>query len=226
VAAVSHELKTPLTAIRMYGEMLRDGMVPTDAKREEYYRTITSESERLSRLIDNVLEFARLEKGTREMRLSAGPIGPVIEELALLLRPHAARTGFDLHVAIEANLPPVRFERDALLQVLFNLIDNALKYARGASERVVSIECRRLDGSVELRVRDRGPGVAARQLGRVFEPFHRGEDELTRTTTGTGLGLALVKGLAERMGATVSAGNADGGGFEVRLAFPANSLLP
>jgi len=226
VAAVSHELKTPLTAIRMYGEMLRDGMVPTDAKREEYYRTITSESERLSRLIDNVLEFARLEKGTREMRLSAGPIGPVIEELALLLRPHAVRTGFDLHVAIEANLPPVRFERDALLQVLFNLVDNALKYARGASERVVSIECRRLDGSVELRVRDRGPGVAARQLGRVFEPFHRGEDELTRTTTGTGLGLALVKGLAERMGATVSAGNADGGGFEVRLAFPADSLLP
>ncbi len=221
VAAVSHELKTPLTAIRMYGEMLRDGMVPTDAKRAEYYRTITSESERLSRLIDNVLEFARLEKGTREMRLSIGPLGPVIEELVELLRPHATRTGFELRVELEPDLPPVRFERDALLQVLFNLVDNALKYARGASERVVSIECRRCMCGVELGVRDRGPGVAARQLGRVFEPFHRGEDELTRTTTGTGLGLALVKGLAERMGAAVSASNAPGGGFEVRLAFPA-----
>jgi signal transduction histidine kinase len=79
VAAVSHELKTPLTAIRMYGEMLRDDLVPSDDKRREYYRTITAESERLSRLIDNVLEFSRLEKGTRSMRLTAGALGPVVE---------------------------------------------------------------------------------------------------------------------------------------------------
>ena len=91
VAAVSHELKTPLTAIRMYGEMLRDDLVPSDDKRREYYRTITAESERLSRLIDNVLEFSRLEKGTRSMRLTAGALGPVVEEVAELLRPHAER---------------------------------------------------------------------------------------------------------------------------------------
>ena len=82
VAAVSHELKTPLTAIRMYGEMLRDDLVPSDDKRREYYRTITAESERLSRLIDNVLEFSRLEKGTRSMRLAVGAVGPVVEEVA------------------------------------------------------------------------------------------------------------------------------------------------
>ena len=220
VAAVSHELKTPLTAIRMYGEMLRDDLVPSDDKRREYYRTITAESERLSRLIDNVLEFSRLEKGTRSMRLTVGALGPVVEEVAELLRPHAERAGFTLRTEVEADLPPVRFERDALLQVLVNLVDNALKYAARATQREIAIECRRRGDGAVLRVRDRGPGVANRHLARIFEPFHRGEDELVRETQGTGLGLALVKSLVERMGGTVGAGNAPKGGFEVEIELP------
>ncbi len=160
VAAVSHELKTPLTAIRMYAEMLRDGIVPSESKRQEYYGTITSESERLSRLINNVLEFSRLEKGNRQMNLVAGPLAPVVEEMADLLRPHAEREGFTLQVESDPDLPPVRYDRDALLQVLFNLVDNAIKYAREAPERLISLECRRRDGGVAVLVRDRGPGVA------------------------------------------------------------------
>jgi signal transduction histidine kinase len=221
VAAVTHELKTPLTAIRMYGEMLRDGLVPNDAKRQEYYGTITAESERLSRLIDNVLEFSRLEKGTREMRLVVGPLGPVVDEVAALLRPHAEREGFTLRADVEPDLPPVRFERDALFQVLLNLVDNAIKYARGASIRDVTIEVRRHGPGVSIAVRDHGPGVAPRHLVRIFEPFHRGEDELVRTTQGTGLGLALVESLVARMGGTVAGRNASGGGFEVRVELPA-----
>lgn len=221
VAAVTHELKTPLTAIRMYGEMLRDDLVPSDAKRREYYRTITAESERLSRLIDNVLEFSRLEKGTREMRLVVGPIGPVVEEVAALLRPHAEREGFTLRTDVARDLASVRFERDALFQVLLNLVDNALKYARRAVEREITIECRRCGAGVVVAVRDHGPGVAPRHLGRIFEPFHRGEDELVRTTQGTGLGLALVESLVARMGGAVSGRNAPGGGFEVRVELPA-----
>ncbi len=220
VAAVSHELKTPLTAIRMYGEMLRDDLVPSENKRREYYRTITAESERLSRLIDNVLEFSRLEKGTREMRLSIGALGPVVEEVAELLRPHAERAGFTLRTEIDADLPPVRFERDALLQVLVNLVDNALKYATRATQREIAIACRRHGDGVVLSVRDHGPGVASRHLARIFEPFHRGEDELVRETHGTGLGLALVKSLVERMGGAVAGRDAPGGGFEVRVALP------
>ncbi|RIK89351.1 MAG: hypothetical protein DCC71_26025, partial [Proteobacteria bacterium] len=220
VAAVTHELKTPLTAIRMYGEMLRDDLVPGEAKRREYYRTITAESERLSRLVDNVLEFARLEKGAREMRVEAGAVGPVVEEVAALLAPHAASLGFALRARVEPELPPVRFERDALLQVLVNLVDNATKYARDAASREIVLACRREGDGVVVGVRDRGPGVASRHLGRIFEPFHRGEDELVRTTQGTGLGLALVKSLVERMGGTVRGDNAPGGGFEVRVALP------
>jgi signal transduction histidine kinase len=220
VASVTHELKTPLTAIRMYGEMLRDDLVPSDAKRREYYASITAESERLSRLIDNVLEFSRLEKGTRAMRLEVGALGPVVEEVVTLLRPHAEREGATLRVDIAPDLPPVRFERDALLQILVNLVDNALKYARDAAPRDVTIACRRHGAGVALSVRDHGPGVAARHLPRIFEPFHRGENELTRTTQGTGLGLALVKSLVEKMGGAVGGRNAAGGGFEVCVELP------
>ncbi len=219
VAAVSHELKTPLTAIRMYGEMLRDGMVPSDAKRQEYYCHITAESERLSRLINNVLEFSRLEKGTREMALVVGSIAPVVQEVTGLLRPHVQAQGFELDVEVGADLPPVRFERDALMQVLWNLVDNALKYARGASPRRIVVCCRRDGVGVHVAVRDHGPGVPSRHLNKIFEPFYRGESELTRRNKGTGLGLALVRGLAERMGARVSGGNVGDGGFEVDIVF-------
>ncbi len=221
VSAVTHELKTPLTAIRMYAEMLRDGLVGAEGKRAEYYATITDESERLSRLIDNVLEFARLERGTREMNWTVGSVGPVLEEAAEKLRAHAAREGFSIALEIDDDLPAIRFDRDALLQVLFNLVDNAMKYAGAARERSIALEARRRGSGVLVSVRDRGPGVHGRQLSRIFEPFYRGGDERTRTTKGTGIGLALVKDLSERMGAAVSGANADGGGFRVQLAFPA-----
>ena len=221
VAAVSHELKTPLTAIRMYGEMLRDGMVRSEAKRDEYYRHITVESERLSRLINNVLEFARLEKGTRDVELVTGSLAPVVEEAAALVRPHAQEQGFDVSLEMDGGLPPVPFERDALLQVLWNLLDNALKYARDATPKRIVLRCWREADDVHVAVRDHGPGVAQRHLAKVFEPFYRGENELTRRSKGTGLGLALVRGLVERMGARVHGRNLPDGGFEVDIVFRA-----
>jgi len=218
VASVTHELKTPLTAIRMYAEMLRDGLVPDDRKREEYYATIGDESERLSRLIDNVLEFSKLEKGQRAMALHAGSLEPVVHEACETLRPHAERSGFALRLDVADELPPVRFDRDAVIQVLFNLVDNAMKYAGREHPEVVLSLARRGD-AVALAVRDRGPGVPGPQLSRIFEPFYRGGSELTRSTRGTGIGLALVKELGERMGARVSGRNPEEGGFEVVLVF-------
>ena len=221
VSAVTHELKTPLTAIRMYAEMLRDGLVPNEAKKSEYYGTITDESERLSRLIDNVLEFSKLERGTREMNWSVGSVEPVVREAAEKLRAHAEHEGFALEVAIEPELPPVRYDRDALLQVLFNLVDNAMKYGGASDTRRVVIEASRHEGGVQLAVRDFGPGVSGRHLARIFEPFYRGEDELTRSAKGTGIGLALVRDLSERMGAAVRGTNVPDGGFRVCVAFEA-----
>ncbi len=220
VAAVSHELKTPLTAIRMYGEMLRDGMAEDEAKRQAYYATITDESERLSRLIDNVLEFSRLERGDRSFSLTAGALGEAVREVADKLAPHVERAGLVLEVEIEAGLPPVRFDPDALTQLVFNLVDNAIKYAAAASDRRIVLRCaRQADGRPSVSVRDFGPGIAPRHLKKVFDPFYRGEAELTRTTKGSGIGLALVKDLGESMGARVRGANAQGGGFEVTLDF-------
>ncbi|MEM7412606.1 MAG: HAMP domain-containing sensor histidine kinase [Myxococcota bacterium] len=221
VAAVTHELKTPLTAIRMYAEMLRDDLVPDDQKRREYYGTITDESERLSRLVDNVLEFSKLEGGRRDLSMHVGAVGPVLTEAVEKLRAHAEQEGFSLRVELASELPTARFDRDALLQVLFNLVDNAMKYARGAARREIEVAARAESGAVAIVVRDWGPGVAREQWERVFEPFFRGGEELTRATQGTGIGLALVKELGERMGARVSGANASDGGFAVELMFPA-----
>jgi signal transduction histidine kinase len=223
VAAVSHELKTPLTSIRMYAEMLRDGLVPSDDKRTEYYTTITDESERLSRLIDNVLEFSRLEQNRRGLSLVVGSLAEAIREATEKLRAHVEREGFRLNLDIEDGLPAVQFDRDGVTQLVFNLVDNALKYARHAETREIEIGLHHDNGRVELRVGDHGPGVPDDQLRRVFEPFYRLGEELTRTTEGTGIGLALVKELAEGMGAVVRGCNAIGGGFEVRITFEATS---
>jgi signal transduction histidine kinase len=214
VAAVSHELKTPLTAIRMYSEMLQEGIVPSEEKRQQYYETITAESERLSRLINNVLELSQIEKDNREMSISVGSAGPILEQVAAILRPHVTQSGMTLRVTVEDGLPPVRVDADALSQVLVNLVDNAVKFS-GTGE--IAIEATRDGSRVRISVRDQGPGVPERQLAKIFEPFFRGERELTRRTKGTGIGLALVRGLVSGMGGDVSARNHPSGGLEVAL---------
>ena len=216
-ASVSHELKTPLTAIRMYAEMLRDGMVQSDAKRDEYYRSLALESDRLSRLVNNVLEFSQLEKGARKLALGVAPVEPALRASLDVLRMHVEREGFRLAVDIAPDLPPARFERDALAQIVFNLVDNALKYARDAERREIVVRAARTPNGVALSVRDFGPGVPREQLGLVFEPFWRGDGELTRRAKGSGIGLALVQRLAAAMGASARAGNAQPTGFEVAI---------
>jgi signal transduction histidine kinase len=194
-------------------------MVESDEKRSEYYEAMTAESERLTRLIDNVLEFSQLEKGTRKLTLEAGPAESVVRETERLLRAHVEREGFSLDVDIEPGLPSIRFDRDALLQVLFNLVDNALKYAVDAADRRIDLRCEREGDGVRIFVRDFGPGMASRQLSRIFEPFYRAEAELTRRTRGTGIGLALVRGLVEAMGARVDAENVEPTGLRVSIRF-------
>jgi signal transduction histidine kinase len=219
-AAVSHELKTPLTAIRMYGEMLRDGMVSDKAKEKEYSATITAEAERLTRLIQNVLEFSKLERGAHQLDLVSGSLGEPLREVLRILEPHARSQGFVLALDLDDPLPAVRFDPDAFQQILFNLIDNALKYAATADTKRVDLCARRVEGAVVVRVRDYGPGVAREHRPHLFDAFYRGEKELTRRTRGAGIGLALVQSLAKQMDAAVSTRNRPEGGFEVALRFP------
>lgn len=231
VSAVSHELKTPLTAIRMHAEMLEEDLVDGAQKRHEYYKTITRESERLSRLIDNVLAFAELERKTRKLDTHVGDVLPVVKECIEVLRPNVQALGFGLELEVPdptTPLPAVRFEPDALKQVIYNLVDNSLKYGRGSRERRILVRVERTTlghaaAGVVLSVRDFGPGVRREHLKSIFEPFFRGEHELTRKNQGSGIGLSLVKGLAVAMGASVRGENAlPGPGFVVRLQLSAN----
>ncbi len=208
VSAVTHELKTPLTAIRMYSEMLQEDLVADQPTRERYYRTITAETERLTRLVNNVLELSALERNQRTMSLMVGDVAPVLQEVAEVVRPHVAEQGFELELQLEHPMPAVRFERDALVQVLVNLVDNAIKYARNADNKTIQLLARsHQDGGVVVSVADYGPGVEDKHLRHIFEPFYRGQQELTRTAKGAGIGLSLVRSLVERMHGSVTGRN-------------------
>jgi signal transduction histidine kinase len=228
VSAVTHELKTPLTAIRMYGELLRDDLVESEATRRDYHATTTAESERLSRLIDNVLEHGRLRRGERPMQARYADVRALVREVVELIAPHASQQRFaiELHAEGARATPEANLDADAFKQVLFNVLDNALKYGhRPGGERRISIEVHPEGPDVVVGVRDFGPGVPDASLETVFEPFFRGQDELTRTQKGTGIGLSLVRDLIERMGGRVRA-LARSPGLEIEITLRAAPQAP
>lgn len=221
VSAVSHELKTPLTSIRMYGEMLRAGWAD-EAKKQTYYDYIHSESERLSRLIENVLQLARLTRNTQRFELKPASVGELMDMVRSKVATQVERAGFELAMRNETQPgTEVAVDTDAFAQIVINLVDNALKFAAGASNKVVEIVARREgDGGVLITVRDFGPGVPKTQMRKIFELFYRPENELTRETVGTGIGLALVRQMAGAMNGRVDVRNCEPGA-EFRLHLPA-----
>ncbi len=215
VSAVSHELRTPLTSIRMYADMLKEGWVEDEQTARDYFGLISAESERLARLVNNVLDFSRIEKGQRSFEMRRGDPAPVVRDAAEVLLPYLRAKGFELHLDLPESLPPCTFDRDALTQILVNLIDNAVKY--GALE--VRIEARGGAGGFELRVLDRGKGVPAPERETIFEPFRRGSNGAAGG--GSGLGLALVRRYAEAHRGTIAVGDREGGGAVFTLRLPA-----
>jgi signal transduction histidine kinase len=221
VSAVSHELKTPLTSIRMYGELLKSGWAD-ETKKQSYYDYIHSESERLSRLIDNVLQLARLTRSTQKLAMQLIDVSELVDMVRSKVGTQVERAGFELRLRNE--MPPdakIEVDEDCFAQIFINLVDNALKFSAAADTRAVEIACRpESDGSVLFTVRDYGPGVPKAQMKKIFELFYRPSDELTRDTVGTGIGLALVRQLADAMHAGVDVRNCEPGA-EFRLRFPA-----
>jgi two-component system phosphate regulon sensor histidine kinase PhoR len=202
VANVSHELKTPLALVRMFGEMLQSGRVTSEAKQREYLDIIVSESERLSSLIENVLDFARVERGRAAYDFADGSVADAVSKAVNVYRYRAEREGIDLEADIDPALPRAVIDERAIQLAVINLIDNALKYAPGTE--VVTIQASRNDGTVVVRVIDRGPGVPPEDRERIFERFVRGSTSRTANSAapvrGSGIGLALVKHIAESHG--------------------------
>ena len=196
ISAVSHELRTPLTSIRMYSEMLEKNWVKSQDKAVEYYSNMRQESERLSRLIENVLDFSRIQRGRKKYSFNAGNINKCISDVVEMMRPYAALKGFSIRTEPEP-IEQATFDADAVTQIVVNLLDNAIKYARDAEDKTITVRTKSDGGFTIIEVEDHGPGVPHRQRNKIFEQFYRSAAEATRETTGTGLGLALVKKFAE-----------------------------
>ncbi len=221
IAAVSHELKTPLTSIRMYGELLRAGWASEDKKRE-YYDYIHDESERLSRLIANVLQLARLERDELQLDLKTMAVTTLFDLIRSKVQAQIERAGFEVEFALDPECSGVelKVDPDALVQVLINLVDNALKFSARAPRRRIEITAAaQANRRIAFAVRDYGPGVPVALRRKVFELFFRAGNELTRETHGTGIGLALVRQLASGMGGEIEL-LAREPGVEFRLLLP------
>jgi len=218
VANVSHDLKTPLSLIRMFGETLELGRAPDEATRREYYAVITRESERLTRLIDNVLDFSRIEGGRQRYELGPHPVEPLIHEVLDAFRYPLAQRGFKLDVTVAPDLPDALVDPDAIKQALANLVDNALKYS--TERRRLGIGARREGEWVVIEVADEGIGIPAGETERIFEKFYRIGRSETQGTRGSGVGLALVKHIAEAHGGRVSVESRPGQGSRFALFLP------
>jgi len=214
ISAVSHELRTPLTSIRMYSEMLERDWVKSKDKLAEYYRSMRQESERLSRLIENVLDFSRIQRGQKKYTFSFGHLNECIEGVVEMMRPYAAQNGFSIKTELD-ELRQTAFDSDAVKQIVVNLLDNAIKYARNAEDKTVTVRTKSDSQYVFIEVEDHGPGVPHRQRKKIFEEFYRTEAEATRETVGTGLGLALVERFAQ----------AHNGFVEILTAKPAGAVF-
>ena len=196
VSAVSHELRTPLTSIRMHAEMLEKNWIRSEDKLQEYYSSMRTESERLSRLIENVLDFSRIQKGRKKYVLKLGDINKCVEEVVEMMRAYAAKKGFKIITDFD-ECREVKFDSDAVTQIIVNLLDNAIKYSANCEDKTVIIRTRSDNQFVLIEVEDHGPGIPHGQRKRIFQEFYRIGSESTRETTGSGLGLALVKRFAQ-----------------------------
>jgi signal transduction histidine kinase len=220
VAGVSHELLTPLAAIRSAGQNLADGVVTEPERVARYGGMILREGDRLTDLVRRVLAMAGIESGGTAASFAPVAVGQLVEEALEAHQPALGAGSFTVETAIAPDLPEVIGDASALRRALDNLIGNAVKY--GAEGRWLRIEAAALDGeSVEIAVSDHGKGIAAADLPHVFERFYRGRDLAGSRIPGTGLGLALVKEIAEAHGGSVHAASTPGAVTRFTLRLPA-----
>jgi two-component system phosphate regulon sensor histidine kinase PhoR len=215
IANVSHELKTPLSVVRMFGEMLLTKRVRSPEKEQEYLAIICRESERLTGLIENVLDFAALERGKRKYAMADADLGQVVRRAIETFRYRIESQRTEVTLDVRGAVPRVSVDEQAILLAVINLLDNAVKHGGGSAvEVIIAVD----DAAVSVRVRDHGPGIPREDLRRVFERFYRTQRQ--GQARGSGIGLSLVKHIAEAHGGRAWADNADGGGAIVGITLP------
>ncbi|MGH7332787.1 MAG: sensor histidine kinase [Candidatus Rokuibacteriota bacterium] len=218
VANVSHDLKTPLSVIRMFGETLEMGRVTEANKRQEYYRVIARESERLSRLIENVLDFARIEGGRRTYVIVPTQVEPLIRDTLDAFEHPLASEGFKVEALVPGDLPEVPLDGEAIAQALANLIDNAIKYS--GDHKALTVEARVVGDELALAVADTGVGIPREEQSKIFEKFYRAGRSETQGRRGSGVGLTLVRHIAEAHGGHVTVESTLGVGSRFTVWLP------
>ena len=221
VSNVSHELKTPLSLISLFSEILELGRVDNEEKKAEYYRIIRHESRRLNKTIDNILDFSRIEAGRKTYQLVAGDIGEVIDNVLSTHRYQIINSGFDVQTDIQSDLPPVLIDRDAMTQAISNLLDNAIKYS--GEIRQLSITAKMLGSDLSIEIADRGVGIPRAEQAKIFEKFYRVGNGLVHDVKGSGLGLSLVKHIIEAHNGTISVESDVGKGSRFTILLPTAS---
>jgi signal transduction histidine kinase len=222
VSAVTHELRTPLTTFRMYAEMLSEGMVPDAAQRQEYLETLRIEADRLAHLVENVLQYARLERGRPGKRREQASLVQLLDRCNTRLADRAEQAGMKLEVQLVQRDHGLTVATDpaAVEQILFNLVDNACKYAAQAADKRIHIEAKSEPRCAQIVVRDHGPGIAAAGRKKLFRPFSKSVHEAASTAPGVGLGLALSRRLAAELGGRLEMQSPDDGGAAFVLTLP------
>jgi signal transduction histidine kinase len=218
---ISHELKTPLTLIRLYGETLqrKDNLDKED--RQEAYEIITKESERLSHLINNVLDFSRIEMGRKEFDVVPGNLAMVVKKTLESYRYHVERKGFSMGIELAPNLPVVHFDKEAITSVLINLLSNAVKFSQDQKE--IKVRLYHKDKDVIIEVTDKGIGMTAKDIANIFNRFYRAKNRLVSETRGSGLGLTLARHIAEAHGGRINVKSEPGKGSVFSLVLPVHS---
>jgi signal transduction histidine kinase len=218
VANVSHELRTPLALIRLYAETLELGRLTAKEKYQEYFRIIREESERLTALINNILDFSRIDAGRKEYEFQETNLAELVHSTLESYRFQIQQNGFGFEENISSDVPPVRVDREAIARSLLNLVNNALKYSK--DQKYIGVSLYRSNGSVNLEVRDRGIGIAANEQEKIFEKFYRCGDPLVHNVKGSGLGLSLVRHIARAHGGDVLVESVPDQGSKFTIALP------
>lgn len=222
VSAVTHELRTPLTTFRMYSEMLAQDMVPDEQKRRRYLDTLRIEADRLSHLVENVLSYARLERGRPGKRRTKQTVSELLSRVESRLAERASQSEMELVL----DVPPKHAEHfvstdvAAVEQILFNLVDNACKYASASQDRRVHLELAADDKQITFRVRDHGAGISRQEATLLFRPFLKSADQAANSAPGVGLGLALCRRLAKELDGRLELETGEVNGATFRLDLP------
>jgi len=218
VANVSHELRTPLALIRLYAETLELGRLTAKEKYQEYFRIIREESERLTALINNILDFSRIEAGRKEYEFKETNLSDLVRSTLDSYRFQIEQNGFAFEENISRDIPPVNVDREAIARSLLNLVNNALKYSK--DRKFLGVSLYRANGCVKLEVRDHGIGIPPGEQEKIFEKFYRCGDPLVHNIKGSGLGLSLVRHIVRAHGGDVQVESAPETGSKFTIALP------